>query len=479
MKNLLDTDDEPYPDGDPAKLSLLSSNLIEQIAEKTLTEMGPDGEILPDGGMHNAIDPARGIQLGLALTNLNGVNYAHKLFGSGEFLYTEFSDQMLRYLSVTDRSLETWGEIREASVACGAFPVAFRTKDMPRKRADYLPCDNLDPWPGGETTHTFTYSDGGVLQNQPLGMAKNLVDMIDIGHLETDSRFYLFVSPSPMEGKQDLELHEINADMLKVGKRLFDVYTGQSVFRDWVLADEVNKQIAILDSRAQELAGKLSQGHMDVASLTTASQQILDLLYQPPALGLPATVETQDQAKSRLRIQYSVEIHQLGGRDTAEAVAFVNAILALEKAAGLGDRDFMEIYGLVTDKAKLAGAGVSSFVGFFDQRYRDHDYDWGRTVAQQLLTNPDFNDPAKNQLGPIRYTPVPIRPINQGLSGLLLKDIDRGDVKTFKSGLTERINEILKDSFSNPLERYPIQLAADVVLGKLLDWEFGRDEQGA
>jgi hypothetical protein len=216
-----------------------------------------------------------------------------------------------------------------------------------------------------------------------------------------------------------------------------------------------------------------------VASLTTASQQILDLLYQPPALGLPATVETQDQAKSRLRIQYSVEIHQLGGTDTAEAVAFVNAILALEKAAGLGNRDFMEIYGLVTDKAKLAGAGVSSFVGFFDQRYRDHDYDWGRTVAQQLLTNPDFNDPAKNQLGPIRYTPAPIRPIDQNLSGLLLKDIDRGDVKTFKSGLTERINEILKDSFSNPLERYPIQLAADVVLGKLLDWEFGRDEQGA
>jgi len=98
LKNLLDTDDEPYPDGDPAKLSLLSSNLIEQIAEKTLTEMGPDDEILPDGGMHNAIDPDRGIQLGLALTNLNGVNYAHKLFGSGEFLYSEFCDLLLRYL---------------------------------------------------------------------------------------------------------------------------------------------------------------------------------------------------------------------------------------------------------------------------------------------------------------------------------------------------------------------------------------------
>jgi predicted acylesterase/phospholipase RssA len=479
LKNLLDTVDKPYPAGDPAKLSLFSSNLIEQIAEKTLTEEGPDGKVLPDGGRHNAVDPGRGIQLGLALTNLNGVDYAHKLFGSGEFLYTQFSDQMLRYLSVEDRSLETWTEIREASVACGAFPIAFRTKDLLRKREDFLPCDNLDPWPDGETTHTFTYTDGGVLQNQPLGMAKNLVDVIDAGHLETESRFYLFVSPSPMSGKQNLVLHEVNADMMKVGKRLFDIYTGQSVFRDWVLADQVNKQIAILDERAQELAGKLIEGHLDVPSMTTASQQILDLLYQPPALGKPATSETQVQAKSRLTIQYSAEVRQLGGAETAEASAFVNALLALEKAAGLGDRDFMQIYGIVTDRTKLAGAGVSAFVGFFDQCYRDHDYDWGRTVAQQLLANPDFNDPAQNQLGPIRYTPTPIRPIDQDLSALLLKDIERSDVKAFKSGITKRLNEILNDSISNPLERYPIQMAADVVVCKLLDWEFGRDEQGA
>jgi len=127
----------------------------------------------------------------------------------------------------------------------------------------------------------------------------------------------------------------------------------------------------------------------------------------------------------------------------------------------------MRIYGIVTEDGCLAGAGILAFLGFFDQRYRDHDYDWGRTVAQQLLGNSAFNYPS--ELGPIRYTPAPIRPIDQTLSGLQLNKVPSGQVTTFKNGLTARINEILKDVLSNPIERYPAQLGAD-----LMKWEFPR-----
>jgi hypothetical protein len=473
LKGLLAAQDKPLPDGDPAKLSLFSSNLIEKIAQNTLAQTDSTGQVPLNGGAHNAIDPARGIRLGLALTNLNGVNYQYTMFGGDPFCYTDFTDQMLRLFSVNDRSSAPWQEIREAAVACGAFPVAFRTKDLPRAQADYQPSDTLVPFPANP--YTFTYTDGGVLQNQPLGMAKNLVDEND-NHLENDNRFYLFVSPSPMEGSQNLDLHEADADMIQVLKRLFDVYTGQSTFRDWIQAQTVNEQIQTLDQRAAGLADALAHDRIDPAALTKASQQILGLLFTAGAGG-----ETKDQALDRLSKQYALEIGNpgatdgLGGKDSAKSQAFLTAILALEKAAGVGERDFMQIYGIVTQHGDLAGAGVSAFLGFFDVRYRDHDYDWGRTVAQRLLANPEFSKPG--QLGPIRYTPAPIRPIDGSLTGLLLNQVPKTQVAEFKDGLTARINEILKDSLSNPLERYPAQLGADLILKLVLDWEFSRNVQ--
>jgi len=466
LKDLLDSQDKPLPDGDPAELSVLSSNLIEKISRDTLAQLDHTGNIPLTGGAHNAIDPGRGVRLGLALTNLNGINYEYPIFGGGSFRYTDFSDQMLRLLPVNDRSSTRWIEISGAAVACGAFPAAFRTKDLPRVLSDYQPSDTLVSFPSDP--YTFTYTDGGVLQNQPLGMAKNLVDLND-RHLNNENRFYLFVSPSPMEGKQNLELHEANANILKVVERLYDVYTGQSTFRDWIQAREVNGQIDILDKRATGLAQALAHNEIDSDVLNRASKQIVTVLYatEPPD-------EPQDAALARLSAQYSEEIANLGA-DSINAEAFLNAILALEKSAGLGERDKMEIYGIVTKDGDLAGAGIFAFLGFFDISYRDHDYDWGRTVAQRLLANPAFNQ--AGQLGPLRYNPAPIRPIDPSLTGLHLRSVSRSDVSNFKDGLTTRVNQVIKDALPNPLERYPAQLGADLILKLLLDWEFSRDAQ--
>jgi len=300
-------------------------------------------------------------------------------------------------------------------------------------------------------------------------MAKNLVDEND-HHLDNENRFYLFVSPSPMNGKQRLDLHEANVDIIAIAKRLFDVYTGQSTFRDWIQAQTVNEQIDRLDQSATGLEAALQDGRVNPATLLAASQQIVAVLYSANP-----GIESQSQALVRLSTQYAKEVATLGGTQAPaaeKANAFLFAILALEKAAGLGERDRMQIYGIVTEDGKLAGAGIFAFLGFFDQSYRDHDYDWGRTVAQQLLANPAFSQPG--QLGPIRYTPAPIRPINTALNGLPLNQVPSDKVDELKSGLTDRFNEILKDKLSNPIERYPAQLGADLVLKLLIDYEFSR-----
>jgi Patatin-like phospholipase len=471
LAGLLNATDKPISEGgDPATLSLLASSLINKIAVDTLGLRSTTGQVPQIGGLHNAIDPSRSLQLGLALTNINGVNYGYPMFDESEFQYTDFGDQMLRQFSPANTSLTPWQEIGNAAVACGAFPFAFRTKNLDRVRNDYEPCDDsddttLEPWPGGDE-HTFTYTDGGVLQNQPLGMAKNLVDLND-GHLNNERRFYLFVSPSPMTGEANWKLDEDNTSLLSIGRRLIEIYMGQAGFQDWIEAKTVNKAIDLLDARAKQLMQALKNNEIGVATLTASGQQILALLYTNAGGD-----EARQRDLQRLTAQYAEEISILGGPATPESKAFLLGILTLEKSADLGERDRMRIYGVVTDDHQLAGAGLVAFVGFFDQAFRDHDYDCGRTVVQKLLSNSKFQE--DGQLGPIRYVPAPIRTIDPALTGLKLSDIPKSDVEVLKKGLRKRFSELISDSVSNPLIRGPTKLAAYLVLGALIDWEFSR-----
>ena len=127
----------------------------------------------------------------------------------------------------------------------------------------------------------FSYTDGGVLQNQPLGMAKNLVDKID-NHLNTESRFYLFVSPHGKNTSADPSFREANSDYFRLIKRLLSAIIGQAEFQDWITAEDLNTQIALLDARALGLAAAISNGEIDVHALQTTADDLLKLLFTQP-----------------------------------------------------------------------------------------------------------------------------------------------------------------------------------------------------
>ncbi len=169
----------------------------------------------------------------------------------------------------------------------------------------------------------------------------------------------------------------------------------------------------------------------------------------------------------------------MGGAQTVAGQTLLSGIHLLEKSAGLSELDYMEIYGVVVDPGKLAGAGIAAFVGFFDEQYRRHDYECGREQAQKLIAqlNAGPSTDGRPQLGPIHYSPVPPQ-IDHSLDGLRLDQINRDDVHTLKEGLTKRVNQILTHELANPVERYPAQWGADLALGVLLNWEFSRNVQG-
>jgi hypothetical protein len=115
----------------------------------------------------------------------------------------------------------------------------------------------------------------------------------------------------------------------------------------------------------------------------------------------------------------------------------------------------MFICSITADPSELASSGVSAFLGFFDQSYRDHDYDVGRTKAQEFLKKPP------GQLGPIRWTPAePIRAIDPDLNGLTLDQVDRRTREQVRDRLRSRAHEILAElGVPTALVREAIDLA--------------------
>jgi hypothetical protein len=292
----------------------------------------------------------------------------------------------------------------------------------------------------------FTYTDGGVLQNEPLGMAKNLVNAID-AHWNNDSRFYLFVSPHGKNSSADGTFREENADYFHMMKRLAQVLLGQSEFQDWITAVEMNEQIALMDARATELVQGLSSGELKSGSLKRVADGLLKVLFEQPKRAgnrrvAKIGIETLSDARRRIEHQYQEEIAVLG-EGSYSADAFRDTVLAFETAANLGERDYMRIYGIAVSEELLAGAELSAFLGFFDQRYRDHDYDRGRMVARGVLTDPVLSEPG--ELGPIRYSPTRTNAIDTSLNGLLLSQLPIEEQQVFRDGVKKRVSEMVRD----------------------------------
>lgn len=216
------------------------------------------------------------LRVGLALTNLNGIDYMIPILGSDEggFNYTSSLDQKLFDVRVDGQSDSAkWEQMCAAAVGSGAFPAAFRPKAVMHAIEEYgerLP-DDKTLWQQGKTyvdwtvkksPAYFAHSDGGVLQNQPLGIAKNLVDLVvaerevrlgQAAHCDSADRLYVFVTPHSVKSSAQ----HLNANKITIWdelKHLVRVYMRQAAFHDWITAEAMNQRIMVLDTRAEELA---------------------------------------------------------------------------------------------------------------------------------------------------------------------------------------------------------------------------------
>jgi Patatin-like phospholipase len=441
--------------------SVLSSDFVIGISETYLMGRYRSQPQPPPQQPHPALSSDHKLQLGLALSNLNGVDYTRSTLSGGEFIYTRHEDQLVREIDqAADDRGEFWDTLRAAAVACGAFPMAFRVQDLARDIVEYTsPWLVRDVW-GGQPRTTFTYTDGGVFQNEPLGMAKNLVERVPRGRLNAGQRGYVFIAPKQkssgaVKNSPDptVGFDATTANYKTVASRLADSVVGQSEFQDWSVAEGYNDELRLLDERANELQRMFLDGTLTPAITSPVTGALLTAFFAEGGKMTQASEARLNAARFQLQHQYTSEFAQLNGQATV-ADAWLETVLVLELAAKLHQKEEMFIYDFVAEPELLASSGLMAFEGFFDVRYRKHDYDYGRSVAQQRLAQ--YRGQPGSVFSNLRWTPKPIDPIDQKLHSIQMSHVDETKRRRVYDQMTEAANELLEELDVNVFIRKPL-----------------------
>jgi len=202
-----------------------------------------------------------------------------------------------------------------------------------------------------------------------------------------------------------------------------------------------------LDDRSERLLAAVIAGQIDPNQLKDLSSSLLPLLFG-------RDLAAQTAAQSRLRSQYKkgyADLSQKISKPTADI--WIDAILVLEKAADLGDKDEMQVFGITASEEELASGKLEAFLGFFDQAYRDHDYDVGRTKARGFINGIHLNGkvdlwfphhPVNNPTATAEPW-MQIRPINEALNGLELENVPENLREKLKGRLVEKADDLLAE----------------------------------
>jgi Patatin-like phospholipase len=426
--------------GENPSQSVFSSNLIGEIADRHI--MARYKSATPIRARHAAA--ADKIWLGLALSNLNGVTFQRSLRTGSAFNYSRFQDEWrdrFDSANAADDSAARWKPLRDAALSCGAFPVAFRLVSLPRTDANYQPRQFFVQFGSAR----FAYTDGGTFQNEPLGLAREFVRQIDKPE-EAGNRFYLFVAPGAL-GPTTVSDFSADSSILKTLQRIAGAIFQQARFHDWIMAEDVNERIRRFDEKAEALkkdilVAKGDPRHVDWRSLQPTTDALLPVLYRHEQ----AVIETE---RKRLRALFADDIHEiaqkLGADGPAAAAVWLDAMLAFERAAELDDKEEMIIYGVTATREELASDLISAFGGFFEERFRRHDYLVGREKARAFLLSQAPGKAKQGDIGPIRYPNPPAIPVHENLGGVGIGALSKQQREKLRECLLERVSESLKE----------------------------------
>ncbi len=390
----------------------------------------------------------RRLRVGITLANLDGVPYRNRygfLNLRDRFYGTRVHRDWMEFEIDRDRGAghPMWEELRDAAVASASFPLAFPPRRLIRDRDEYPGALLEDPEDDGVE---MWYADGGLMDNRPLGLAKDLVEL-DPDHRDHDWKYVLVDPHLEDEGATErIRPRELDSPA-RVAGRVVEALMGQGAARDWATAQKTNTRLEILErisGHLPRLASRLDDpdavglgrdiGRLaeEVAELKVAVSRRRDADSDAGDPVLDYLEENLARIESDPRYRDALEATETRAGGTRLA----KTIFLLESAAGLRDKDLMDLYLVAPPRdQQLAGAFLGNFGGFFHRAWRLDDFRAGRRDARRLFTGPlgDLVDyePAREDA----YSPRGYRPS--------LEDLDADARSALRSFLATEVDGVL------------------------------------
>lgn len=441
IQTLLQSREEENPN-----MAILSSGFVQEVGNKYLLNRY-NSPSLSVAERHPAV--ADSIQLGIALSNLNGFDFKIDLNNNdtqnNSFTFTKHKDCYITQIQAQkDDKSSLWELIKRIAIASGSFPFAFQVQEVERISSDsaYKGSDFYTEPEEGLVKKPFAYTDGGVFENEPLGMAISLAKKLDTSARYYEKRFFLYVAPGAKTSNLNKGFMASDATFIKTARALAGAIFTQSRFQDWIQVSDVNQSVKKFNHQAWFLRDVLKQHPDKYTEFAEVAAKLLNTLYPNDRQ------KTAD--KERLNKQFEEEMQELsrlGENGAAIASSWLDAVQALEKAANLGSKELLTVYSINAKDEELAGEQLAAFGGFFKQEFRDYDYYVGRYKAIDFLKNLQLKNSKGKQEGDLfllNFTPgQDLRSPAVDLGDVTLDKIDRKLREQVKDRLLERIGRII------------------------------------
>jgi hypothetical protein len=416
-------------------IELMRSTWVDLPSLKTLEEgPGPDAPLSMKGLISTAqeilgrpIDPASHqnaqkvqVELSMALTALGGLTYSlvqQRPSANGDVLEplqaTTYVDVYRATLGPTS-TVDDFSSHIEGALASGSTPVGFPPRRLDRtKQLDGYKANGIATPPEGP--FQLWYSDGGDLDNQPLGRLLDLIGQIDnsTGSPPDWDRAIVLLNiepggPPTFSGTWfDPEMPTWLSTLLHVNH----IRSTQSLYDDLRAVEKTNERIRWIKEVAAALDGKAD-----------------DVI---PALA---------QSIASRRTEIAAKVHTYTSATTYPVTPATTIEDLLRQAAGLEDKNEIPVHVIspeidpsvtLTVDRQLAGEFLFHFGGFFDVKFRESDFSLGYRNAQYWLQ---------------RWLPARIpdsapimAAVNDGLKDLPWDPIDEGQASVSSLSLSEKL----------------------------------------
>jgi mannose-6-phosphate isomerase-like protein (cupin superfamily) len=296
------------------------------------------------------------IRLDLALCSLRGFGYAIRRRGKESLQAISHVDWSTHLLD-PDSTPEAWNAAADAAIASASHPMTFAAQRLDREaeRAGYESREVFN-LPDRRPLELW-YSDGGLVNNKPLGRCLQLVREADEEPGTSATWLVLVLEPDPARLPAP-------ADPMWAGGipspcwtdtlgQALNIAATQSLYEDLRRVEQTNAQLEWTSGLAQTLAGLF-----------------------------------RDESNARVQLEKALE--DMGGLRNAEQQTLVELVeRALRKSAGLDAKRKVDVEVVAPGPSETTeGGGLLQFRGFLAEQLRARDFARGYRSMLRYMEDP-------------------------------------------------------------------------------------------